>query len=149
MENTDFQQKTTISDDSSDSINYSTESENSYDNDRVIHNKYLVLFLLFVFSSSIYLIYSTKPIHNINNQLYLPVYHRFIYDQPRIDWWERYNNMCCVSNNSTMINNDCRADDKCKDYINYWLMNYNQTFYTSPWIFKCCYEYRFIGSKIL
>ncbi len=72
---------------------------------------------------------------------------------PPINWWDRYNNKCCLMSNNTIgiygrTTGDCTADGKCYDYLESWLLCNGQTFYNSTWSNRCCYEFRPIGSDL-
>lgn len=68
-----------------------------------------------------------------------------------INWWDQYNSQCClIDPNITNIygTRDCSANGRCRDYLENWLENNNQTFYNSSWSQRCCYDYRSIGSVL-
>lgn len=71
-------------------------------------------------------------------------------ETPPVNWWTKYLSECCVSNNSNNLyrTHDCSANYACYDYLENWLGEVGQTFYTSNWTSRCCYEYRTIGEFI-
>ena len=65
-----------------------------------------------------------------------------------IDWWNIYNNWCCVIPEN--LDNyghrlyDCSANNRCLYYLSNWLQSQNLTT-QSPLIKRCCYDVRAFG----
>ena len=106
-----------------------------------------IILLAIIFATSILLLGNNQPPTVVID----PNYPTPDLIPPPINWWNRYNNKCCLISNATGIygrtTGDCTADGQCHDYLESWLLDHNQTFYNSTWSNRCCYEFRPIGSK--
>lgn len=61
-----------------------------------------------------------------------------------IDWWNKYIDECCLSEGAEKA--DCSADKKCLYIIRGLIGEYDQTINESPWLNKCCYGYKTLGT---
>lgn len=125
----------------------SSEKCNSSEKRKTFPSLYFIILTL-IFGATLMTV--THNNHkNITEPDYPSILPPAILPPPPINWWERYNDRCCVYSNQTAIygRSDCTADGTCYNYLESWLLDHNQTFYNSSWSNKCCYEYRPIGSK--
>jgi hypothetical protein len=65
-----------------------------------------------------------------------------------VDWWYRYNTICCIETNVTKMYGikDCEGDGLCYIYLDLWLENFGERFNSSSWIRQCCYEFKPLNS---
>ena len=118
--------------------------EGFFESDKIIEawNRPRILLMSLIFMAVI-----TWAAHT-NQPVYTPP---VINQTVAIDWWGVYNSRCCVTTNTTgiyaKIAGDCSSNGFCGVYLNNWLQEeYNQTYWESPWIKECCYQFNPINS---